>query len=75
MSDLNEPEDGSYVAVRVRSGVQVMHRDDVVANHPSRRWMTITAQGLVQKWAMSWTEVCALGPVAYVGAFVDRRTT
>jgi hypothetical protein len=82
----DEPEDGSYVAVKVpgvqgnRSGVWLFVRDDNVAKDLDlpksdiRHWFAVTATGVSTVRPSAWRELCLLGPVAYVGSFVDRSS-
>lgn len=73
----DEPEDGSYAAVLTGDDVWPYRRNDDLAARLSteRRW-TLQAPAEVAdfapEWSMSWPELCAVGPVAYVGQFVDR---
>lgn len=69
----DEPVDGSYVAVKDGEPfVDLYHRDDAFAVKLTKRadahW--IGCHGEID--TKTWAEVCQLGPVAYVGTFVDR---
>jgi hypothetical protein len=73
----DEPEDGSYVAVLTCDDVWPYRRNDDLAARltPARRWILQTpgeVADFAPDWSMSWPELCTVGPVAYVGAFVDR---
>jgi hypothetical protein len=76
MGDLNEPEDGGYVAVGPRgevSTVRVYCRRDRTADLNGlgeARWFSRTDRN---EPARTWAYIVDLGPLAYVGQFVDRR--
>lgn len=75
MNDINEPEDGGYVAVKYRSspdGVLVYKRSDSAAadlDEPGAHWFCQSGRfGRV----LTWEALTMTGPVAYVGEFVER---
>jgi len=70
-----EPEDGAYVAVQVDGPfVDLFHRDAAFAVKLTHRegahW--VGCHGEIQ--TLTWAELTELGPIAYVGQFVDRTT-
>ncbi len=75
MTDIHEPRDGGYVAVRYRSapdGVLVYKRSDSAAaelGDPTARWFCLT-----EKFdrVLTWDALALTGPIAYVGEFVHR---
>jgi hypothetical protein len=70
---IGEPEDGAYVAVK-RVVVALYYRHDnnwAAQTEPSRRWMPERGDG---RQPLAWAELCELGDVAYVGAFIDRAS-
>ena len=76
-----EPENLTYVAVldvHLNRGV-FYHRDDDYAraeNQPERNWRLVSALRHGEYGSdLAWKELVELGPIAYVGAFVDRRHT
>lgn len=73
MTNLDEPENGSYVAAKGGVFVELYQRDDEFGpRHSGRgsaaRWIPQHGDGDV----VTWQELAELGDVAYVGAFVDR---
>jgi len=73
MSELGEPEDGGYVAVQVDAPfVDLFRRDDAFAAKLTKRvsahW--IGCHGDID--TKTWAELIEMGPIAYVGQFVDR---
>lgn len=75
-----EPENGSYMAVHTYAGtgaVWVLQRDDGLAfleGQPDRHWVLASHVDEHRDYDSyrTWAEVCRLGPVAYVGVFIDR---
>lgn len=78
MNTFDEPEDGSYILVAIRSGVQVFHREDHVSvgvgrsELKQRHWHSVGPTRISRTWPLSWQELTELGDIAYVGCFVDR---
>lgn len=74
MTDLQEPEDGGYVAVKGSEyDYDVYQRRDSWAEHNDlgeARWFN---RSDAREPALTWTGVTELGEIAYVGQFVDRR--
>lgn len=74
MTATAEPANNEWVAVQLRTGpvaVRVFQRLDH-AEMDGRRWWMDGFPGGVGATACTWPELCELGPIAYVGAFVDR---
>jgi hypothetical protein len=76
MSAIEEPGEGSYVAVKPGDGtVHVYHRRDDLARKyevGDARWGCSTN---VIRPSLTWQELTGLGEIAHVGMFMDRRTT
>ena len=89
MAERREPQPGgtataqrrnlSYVLLLdVRKGRPVVYRrDDRYAKaegEPERNWRLVSTLGPDEDGSdLAWKELVELGPIAYVGAFVDRR--
>jgi hypothetical protein len=76
MAAPNEPENGSYVAVLMGVVVSVFRRDDRLGQDAGNDYNWVLVSGREDRFdasPRSWAEVCSYGPVAYVGAFIDRR--
>lgn len=74
MTRLDEPEEGAYVVVLDESFADLFKRDATFGakldGRPGARWVGQHGDITVKTWA----ELTAMGPIAYVGVFVDRKT-
>jgi hypothetical protein len=72
MTTASEPANNEWVAVQLRSGaVRVFQRLDHL-DEDGRRWWMDGFPDQPGATSHTWPELCELGPVAYVGAFVLR---
>lgn len=77
MTTIDEPENGSYVAVRLPHTVWMFRRDDqyaIAEEVPDRRWIMVTLvrSDFEDGSDRTWRELTEMGAIAYVGRFVDR---
>jgi hypothetical protein len=73
----DEPANGGRVAVDTLDDIRLYRRDDAYAEaeeQPERNWRLVSRLGDDEDGSdLTWAELTELGPIAYVGVFVDRR--